>query len=81
MVSMLRGVIAPLALSETKVDVIKMNLVLDPENIIKDDLFTFEVFLDNLQLTDLLVFNKMVSEEINNRIDIMDRRYDMTKPR
>ena len=51
-----------------------MIIKLDPHKIEKPDLFTFEVFMDNLQLRDLLVFNRMLNAEVDRRVGIMDRR-------
>jgi hypothetical protein len=52
----------------------KVKLTLNSEKIERDDLFTFEVFLDDLQLTDILVFQRMISIEVDRRVAIMDRR-------
>ena len=46
-----------------------MIIKLDPHNIERDDLFTFEVFLDNLQLKDLLVFRRMINTEFDRRVE------------
>ena len=51
-----------------------MKIEFDPHKIERDDLFTFEVFLDNLELRDLLVFNRMIGKELYRRVSIMDRR-------
>jgi len=40
----------------------------------RDDLFTFEVFLDDIELRDILVFQRMVNTEVDRRVGIMDRR-------
>jgi hypothetical protein len=52
----------------------EMKIMLDSESINGDDLRTFETFLDDIGLTDLLVLNKMVIDETNRRIDLMDKR-------
>ena len=51
-----------------------MIIKFDPHKIERDDLFTFEVFLDNLELKDLLVFKRMIDIELVRRIGVMDRR-------
>ncbi|MCK5216374.1 MAG: hypothetical protein KAJ93_01205 [Methanosarcinales archaeon] len=52
-----------------------MKLKLDSEeDISKDDLFTLEVFFGDISLSDLLVINKMIVKETNDRIDIIDKR-------
>jgi len=51
-----------------------MKLVLNSEQIERDDLFTFEVFLDDIELRDILVFQRMVNTEVDRRVGIMDRR-------
>ena len=51
-----------------------MKLVLNSEKIERDDLFTFEVFLDDIELRDILVFQRMVNNEVGRRIGVMDRR-------
>lgn len=52
-----------------------MKLKLDSEEVIsKDDLFTLEAFFSDISLSDLLVINKMVVEETNYQIDIIDKR-------
>lgn len=51
-----------------------MKITFDPHKIDRDDLFTFEVFLDNLELRDLLVFKRMIDTELDRRVGIMDRR-------
>ena len=51
-----------------------MKMTLDSESMNDDNLRTFEAFLDDVQLTDLLVLNKMVIDETNRRIDIIDKR-------
>jgi hypothetical protein len=51
-----------------------MKIELDSEEIERDDLFTSEVFLDDISLRDLLVFQRMVNKEVDRRITIMDRR-------
>lgn len=51
-----------------------MKLVLNSGKIERDDLFTFEVFLDDIELRDLLVFKRMIGKELDRRIGIMDRR-------
>ena len=49
-----------------------MKIELNPHNIGRDDLFTFEVFLNNLQLKNLLVFRRMINIEFDRRVEIMD---------
>ena len=51
-----------------------MKLILDSKKIERDDLFTVEAFLDNIELRDILVFQRMVNAEVDRRIGIMDRR-------
>lgn len=51
-----------------------MKLVLNSEKIERDDLFTFEVFLDDIELRDILVFQRMVNAEVDRRVGVMDRR-------
>lgn len=51
-----------------------MNIQLNSENISADDLFSFEAFLDDIELSILLVLNKMSIDELNRRIDIIDKR-------
>ena len=51
-----------------------MKYTFDPHKIERDDLFTFDVFLDNHQLRDLLVFRRMIDKELDRRVGIMDRR-------
>ncbi len=51
-----------------------MIIKFDLHKIERDDIFTFEVFLDNLELRDLLVFRRMINMELDRRVGIMDRR-------
>ena len=51
-----------------------MIIQFDPHKIERDDLFTFELFLDNLELRDLLVFKRMIDKEYDRRVVVMDRR-------
>ncbi len=51
-----------------------MEMVLDPHNIERDDLFTFDAFLRNLSLRDLLVFQRVIEKETARRIAGMDGR-------
>ena len=51
-----------------------MKIELDPHKIERDDLFTFDAFLDNLELRDLLVFRRMINIELDRRVGVMDRR-------
>lgn len=51
-----------------------MKITLDSESINGDNLCTFEAFLDDIELSDLLVLGKMAVDETNRRIDIIDKR-------
>lgn len=51
-----------------------MNITLDSESINGDNLRTFEAFLDDIELSDLLVLNKMTVDETNRRIEVIDKR-------
>ena len=52
-----------------------MKLKMDSEeDISKDDLFTLEVFLSDISLSGLLVIKKMIVEETDSRIDVLDKR-------
>ena len=51
-----------------------MKIEFNPHKIERDDLFTFEVFLDNIELRDLLVFKRMIDKELDRRVGVMDRR-------
>ena len=51
-----------------------MKLELNSEKIERDDLFTMAAFLDDIELRDILVFQRMVNTEVNRRVGVMDRR-------
>ena len=51
-----------------------MKITLDSESINGDNLRTFEAFLGDVQLMDLLVLSKMTIDETNKRVDSMDKR-------
>ncbi len=51
-----------------------MKLILDSKKIERDDLFTVEAFLDNIELRDILVFQSMLNTEVVRRVGVMDRR-------
>lgn len=40
----------------------------------KDNLISLEIFFDDISLSDLLVVNKISHDEINRRINIIDKR-------
>ena len=51
-----------------------MILTLDSDDVERDDLFTAQVFLDDISLRELIVFKRMIDTEFDRRANIMDRR-------
>lgn len=52
-----------------------MKLTLDSEDYIpRDALFSLEVFLNDISLSDLLVIQRMINFELDYRVKVMDKR-------
>lgn len=52
-----------------------MKLVLDSElALLKADLIDFEVFINDMSLSDILVLKKIVDEQLAGRVDIIDKK-------
>ncbi len=52
-----------------------LTLNLNSDKIDADGMFKFKTFLGDISLTDLLVINKMIVEEINKRLEVISRKY------
>ena len=54
---------------------VKLTLTLDSEKIGSDDMFSLQTFLGDISLTELLMINKMVADEMNERLDVISMKY------